>query len=713
MKKFKRMMALILSVILVLGMSIPAFAEGSGTPINSITLRDKYDGHQYQAYQIFSGIETDGILSDVKWGSGFKSALAKDFLADLNAAKVLDKDGNPTTTPLFGGVFASIDPTGKTNDDIAAAIANAIAGQGFGHDAQFMQDFADVLHKKSGSSYVYLTTTCYASTQAFVTGSTTEHVKDADDNYVYVIDENGTGIPDGYYLIKDVDNSLEDKYDYYTRLLLQVVGAVDTQPKGSLPSVGKKVSNRLEDGYGQTADTQITDTVYFMLEGSLPANLDKYESYEYTFHDTLSIGIDLSTEDVNRDTNGNSIDDIDLPGIVDAYILHKDGTKTQLTIGTGADYTLKVDSTDKSADVDRGDLYVGYSHYYETVEDGKTVLKHTADENLRKLTIKFYDLKKSLPILLTDDKIVIKYAATLNENAIVGEGTETESGANIDNNEVAAGDIANENKVYLEFSNNPQGDGKGKTPEDDAEVFTFQMNIEKVGEQDQTKILGDAYFLLSNRLNQGTSIVGTGTDEELDKTYDYAYPILKQDPTTKAYTITGWFISGDAIVAMSEEVVTEDGVEKTKYYGRRTDGSYAWLKNGDPAVKIELSDNFVISEEGKQIQIIGISEGTYRLRELKAPAGYNILKDAIVVQINVEHNQNTGKISTFTVVAQGQNGTTDAEDGTATFKLLNTKGSTLPSTGGVGTTIFYVIGGLMVLAAAVLLITRKRMSSEM
>lgn len=707
MKKFKRIMALVLSLILVLGMSVPAMAEGTETPVNSITLRDKYDGHHYQAYQIFSGIETDGILSDIKWGNGFQSEKANTFLAALNNASVT-KDG--VTTKIFGGVFESIDPSGKTNDEIAAAIASAIAGQAFGHDAQFMQDFADVLHTKSGSDYVYLTGVFYTSAQAFVEGSSTEHVKDSNGNYVYVIDSAGHGIPDGYYLIKDEDETLDGKYDYYTRLLLQVVGVVDTQPKGSLPTVKKQVSSRLEDGYGQTADTQITDTVYFMLEGSLPANLDKYETYEYTFHDTLSAGINLSTENVDRDTNNDSFDDIDLPGIVDAYILHKDGTKTQLTIGNNENYTLKVDTEDKSTfpPENRGHIYMGYTHYYKEKENGEDVLKHTNDGELRELTIKFYDLRTSLPILLTDDKIVIKYAVTLNERAIIGEGTEVENNAEISNNEVGAGDIANENKVYLEFSNNPQGDGTGNTPEDDAEIFTFQMNINKVGENSSGGILPDAYFLLSNRLNQGTTILEADAREELDLIYDYAYPILEQDSETKAYMITDWFISGDAIVAMQE--VEEDGV--TKYYGLRTDGSYAWLKNGNPDVKIELSKNFVKSEKDKSIQIIGVNEGTYRLRELKAPAGYNILKEAIVVQINVEHNNNTGKITSFTVTAQGQNGTTNAKNGTATFELLNTKGSTLPSTGGIGTTIFYVVGSLMVLAAVVLLITRKRMSNE-
>ena len=102
-----------------------------------------------------------------------------------------------------------------------------------------------------------------------------------------------------------------------------------------------------------------------------------------------------------------------------------------------------------------------------------------------------------------------------------------------------------------------------------------------------------------------------------------------------------------------------------------------------------------------RFSIIGLDAGTYYLKEIEAPAGYNMLKDPIevVITATVDGATNTG---TATV--------TPAVDGTV--KVENKTGAELPSTGGIGTTIFYVVGGLLVVAAGVLLVTRKRMSKS-
>ena len=103
------------------------------------------------------------------------------------------------------------------------------------------------------------------------------------------------------------------------------------------------------------------------------------------------------------------------------------------------------------------------------------------------------------------------------------------------------------------------------------------------------------------------------------------------------------------------------------------------------------------NEEGK-IFIKGLdSTDTYYLREVKAPAGYNLLNadQAVVIQLVL---QNLDGIQTMTQV-------------TLTQKVANASGTELPSTGGMGTTIFYVVGSILLVGAAVLLITKKRMSA--
>lgn len=94
------------------------------------------------------------------------------------------------------------------------------------------------------------------------------------------------------------------------------------------------------------------------------------------------------------------------------------------------------------------------------------------------------------------------------------------------------------------------------------------------------------------------------------------------------------------------------------------------------------------------IEIEGIKEGTYYLKETKAPKGYNLLKDAIAITIDTN-----GKIT----INEGEVTQVDVQ---------NNAGSLLPSTGGMGTTIFYIAGALLVLISGVVLIAKKRTDSK-
>ena len=95
--------------------------------------------------------------------------------------------------------------------------------------------------------------------------------------------------------------------------------------------------------------------------------------------------------------------------------------------------------------------------------------------------------------------------------------------------------------------------------------------------------------------------------------------------------------------------------------------------------------------------IQGLDSDTYYLTETAAPAGYNVLKSAIEVKVS-----DKGEVTYIY----------DGVTATGTVEVENNTGAELPSTGGIGTTIFYVVGGLLVVAAGVLLVTRKRMSKS-
>lgn len=100
-----------------------------------------------------------------------------------------------------------------------------------------------------------------------------------------------------------------------------------------------------------------------------------------------------------------------------------------------------------------------------------------------------------------------------------------------------------------------------------------------------------------------------------------------------------------------------------------------------------------------EIKFEGLDSGTYALEEVEAPKGYNKLDSAISFTIKGAADTNKGQVSYGT-------------DSTGTIKVLNNAGTTLPTTGGIGTTIFYLIGGGLMVAAAVLLIAKKRMENK-
>lgn len=107
--------------------------------------------------------------------------------------------------------------------------------------------------------------------------------------------------------------------------------------------------------------------------------------------------------------------------------------------------------------------------------------------------------------------------------------------------------------------------------------------------------------------------------------------------------------------------------------------------------------------EAGSVTIKGLDSGTYYLEETKAPAGYNMLKDPIKVVITAIIDETT-HAGTATI--------TYNETYTGEVKVENNTGTELPSTGGMGTTIFYVLGGVLMAGAFVLLVVRKRMRTE-
>ena len=138
-------------------------------------------------------------------------------------------------------------------------------------------------------------------------------------------------------------------------------------------------------------------------------------------------------------------------------------------------------------------------------------------------------------------------------------------------------------------------------------------------------------------------------------------------------------------------------------------GAITWSKNVSDATTL-------VTDGNGQIKVNGLAAGTYYLKETKAPDGYNQLENPVEMvigaAIGVDTTTGEQELTALSITVDGKEGTADTNTGTVTATIINNKGVTLPSTGGIGTTIFYVIGGILVIGAAVVLIVRRRMNAE-
>ena len=144
----------------------------------------------------------------------------------------------------------------------------------------------------------------------------------------------------------------------------------------------------------------------------------------------------------------------------------------------------------------------------------------------------------------------------------------------------------------------------------------------------------------------------------------------------------------------------DNGVKKyATLTNNKIDG---WVTDKGGATTLETSG-------AGDILIEGLNVGTYYLEETEAPAGYNKLTEPIEVEITATTSVTSGS-ETVQYKNLSESSYTLATD--ATVKVLNNAGTQLPSTGGIGTTLFYVIGGGLMAVAAVLLVTKKRMNNK-
>ena len=198
-----------------------------------------------------------------------------------------------------------------------------------------------------------------------------------------------------------------------------------------------------------------------------------------------------------------------------------------------------------------------------------------------------------------------------------------------------------------------------------------------------TSNINKVYLTYSNNPKDESSI---GKTPESTPVYVYTYQL---NNTKHQDTEKGPALEGACFRLYSDEACTDQS--EVQLYQK--DGFYYPIKDvlGKEAVEMKSAANGTFN-------VKGLDAGTYYLKEITPPHGYSACK-VIPVTIKADHSRNDQ------VNLEGSNLTND---------IVNIKagGITLPSTGGIGTTLFYVVGGGLMVAAIVLLVTKKRMENK-
>ena len=202
----------------------------------------------------------------------------------------------------------------------------------------------------------------------------------------------------------------------------------------------------------------------------------------------------------------------------------------------------------------------------------------------------------------------------------------------------------------------------------------------------------EAYLIFSNNPN------GTGTGKTApDKNIVFTYKVVANKVDQKGDALPG------AAFALYKKLPANFN-PATSHIMEGSD-AYALVK------KLNVRADGTIEDATKTtFKWEGIDDGEYMIKEIITPAGYNSI-EPITFTVTADHEIEAADPK-FTSLTGGDDFTGEVSTGTLTTKIENRMGSTLPGTGGIGTTIFYVVGGGLMVAAAVLLITKKRMENR-
>jgi fimbrial isopeptide formation D2 family protein len=562
-----------------------------------------------------------GLAIAMTFGGVAPATMAFAAEGDNSTIAITNVDGNDTNfkgyqifkaTVTDGTNGKSVSKITWANDDVKAAVEGVIEHQDANYKGTTAQDAADwITAHVTGTNNTTAVNADYVAEALAkaVMGKTAQTTVDT-----ATADKKGKTsdvLDSGYWLFvtdpDSVDNNDGKKNtETYTSPIFAVIGgkAYTVTEKASIPTVEKKIVSDADGKEYDAADSHIGQNVTYNIYGTVAQDIATYDSYTYKFTDTVSKGLTVNTDAAGA------------PQVKVFMYSSKSAAQADLTHANGTDVT---------------------SYFTSTLTDG------TNDAHVLTVNAKTTDGAKGLKSISDVNKdscFVVTYTAKINSSAVIAS-------------------TGNPNDVDLEYSNNPNAEGTGKTVPDKVRDFTYGLNLVKV-DQGTEKALQGAVFTIKVKTADDTASKGK-------------------------------FVSSDGTLSDSEVELTTDENGKIDVTGLDA-GTYEVHEKSAPAGYSTVADfTFTISptinQNDQTLSLTGSVDGT---------------KDQVIAGLSDG--------------TAGDNKLTPASDSTVTDGKLNvtvgdTKNVGLPLTGQAGVTVTFVAGAL-VLAFGVSRVVRNRKEQD-
>ncbi len=675
MKKLKKLVGLVLAMVMVFALCVPSFAADAQY---TITVQKSAEGKTYNAYKIFDATYTEvgggtyvsyTISEDDAWYSLVQSV--NNGGSDGYSYDVTDEQGDvvstvTVTSPFLltetgegTGVYTVTVKDGVTDQTIIDFFTNYNLNYGMPGSAVASGEGngGDLVLNVKASGYYFVTT----STGSLVSITTA-------DPTATVVDKSTTPGNLKKELLEGED--LENHWDH--------------------------------DGENVHTDTEaIGDDVEFVVTADVPLYDGAYLITDYEFEDTMSTGlyIELGADDVvagTGNTAGNETGKYYLSTtMIDKWVTigsaSDSGVSLKLSELVG-DYYLELEGVNAVYDED-GENVIGYTAtgfvlYYETWNREQ----YEEDIDAGKIITSAADIDTGA--YPTDATIKIDYAVHVNEKA----------------------EFDNTNVIEMVWHQTPFNSPSPKSPEyggskqDKDDIYVLMLEVDKIDAATEEPLSGAEFQLKGTGLHDvvvSTSIAYTPIESLED--YNDAVAkgtILYFALNDGSFTTVNPYDLAEGDSALSDYVVTANAEEGYPYaaYTREITSETQLVESGEEHIVTGTTDS-----AGKVV-FSGLTYGDYVLTEIVAPNGYNLLGEDIEIYIRWDEESGEFTWAYDTDAFDEETAFEVPEDGTIVITVEDQAGMELPGTGGIGTTIFYVIGILLILIAAVVLITRRRMN---